>query len=62
MEENKTEALTEQQVNDVLNAWDFLEFSRAYNSSFYHNGFFNPDIVNAQMKNITMNTMDATIS
>ena len=62
MEENKTEALTEQQVNDVLNAWDFLEFSRAYNSSFYHNGFFNPDIVNAQMKNITMNPMDATIS
>lgn len=62
MEENKTETLTEQQVNDVLNAWDFLEFSRAYNSSFYHNGFFNPDIVNAQMKNITMNPMDATIS
>ena len=53
--------LTEQQVNQVLNAWDFLEFSNSYRSSYYNRGLLTPDAVNAQMKNITMNPMEATL-
>jgi len=53
--------LTEEQVNQVLNAWDFLEFSNSYRSSYYNRGLLTPDAVNAQMKNITMNPMEATL-
>ena len=60
MTEN-TEMLTEEQVNQVLNAWDFLEFSNSYRSSYYNRGLLTPDAVNAQMKNITMNPMEATL-
>lgn len=49
--------LSEQEVNQVLNAFDFLEFARSYRGQFY-----NPDIVNWQMKNINMNPVEATIS
>ena len=30
----QNEKLTEQEVNDVLNAFDFLSFSRSYNSEY----------------------------
>ena len=49
--------ISEQEVNQVLNAFDFLEFSKSYRGQFY-----NPDIVNWQMKNINMNPVEATIS
>ena len=55
------ERLTEEQVNQVLNAWDFLEFSKAYRGSYY-NAYYTPDIVNQQMKNINMNPVDADLS
>lgn len=46
----ENETLTEQQVNQVLNAFDFAQFSRSYRDSLYGgDGYFTPDIVNQQM-------------
>ena len=59
----QNEKLTEQEVNDVLNAFDFLSFSRSYNSEYYGglNGYFTPDIINQQMQNINMNPIETTV-
>jgi len=55
------EKLSEQEVNQVLNAFDFLQFSQAYRESYYNNGaYFSPDIVNQQMQNVNMNPVEAT--
>ena len=54
------EKLTEQQVNDVLNAWNFLEFSNSYRSA-YNRTYLTPDSVNQQMKNINMNPLSTTL-
>nr|DAF83923.1 MAG TPA: hypothetical protein [Caudoviricetes sp.] len=48
MAENET--LTPEQVNQTLNAFNFLEFSSAYRESYYNNGaYFSPDVINQQM-------------
>ena len=60
-DQNINESLSEKEVNDVLNAWNFLEFENSYKSTYY-NTYFTPDIVNQQMKNINMNPVEATIS
>lgn len=54
------EKLSEQQVNDVLNAFDFLEFSNSYKST-YQSAFITPDILNRQLQNINMNPVEATV-
>jgi hypothetical protein len=54
------EQLTEQQVNQVLNAFDFLTFSNSYRDTYY-NTYFTPDLINQQMKNVNMQPVDATI-
>ena len=59
MSENTTK-LTEQEVNNVLNAWDFLEFSRTYRDTYF-NVYNTPDTINRQMQNINMNPIDATV-
>lgn len=63
MADNK-ESLTPEQVNQVLNAFNFLEFSNAYRNSYYGSsaGYFTPDIVNQQMQNVNMNPVEVTIS
>lgn len=55
-----SEKLTEQEVNQVLNAWDFLEFSRSYKDSYF-NSYNTPDAINKQMQNINMNPVNASI-
>lgn len=56
------EMLSEQQVNQVLNTFNFLEFSNSYRESFYNNGaYFSPEIVNQQMQNINMNPTEGTM-
>lgn len=62
MADNK-ESLTPEQVNQVLNAFDFLEFSNSYRNSYLGNqwGYFTPDTVNRQMQNINMNPVQANI-
>lgn len=60
MEEEKTQQISEQEVNQVLKAFDFLEFSNGYREAFYHTSFLTPDVVNQQMKNITMNPATIT--
>ena len=60
-DQNINESLSEKEVNDVLNAWNFLEFENSYKSTYY-NTYFTPDIVNQQMKNINMNPVEATIN
>ena len=62
MPETSNETLSEQQVQDVLNAWNFLEFSNSYRRTYYNNGYFTPDLINEQMKNVNMNPLEATIS
>lgn len=57
---NNNESLTEEGVQDVLNAWNFLEFANSYRQSTW-NTYFTPDTVNQQMKNINMNPVEATI-
>jgi hypothetical protein len=57
----KSESLSEQEVNAVLNAWDFLEFSNSYRNQYYNNGYYTPDIVNRKMQDINMNPVDATV-
>lgn len=59
-EEVKQESLSENQVNDVLKAFDFLEFSDSYKNTYYH-PFLTPDIVNRQIQNINMNPVEANI-
>jgi len=54
------EILSEGEVNQVLNAWDFLSFSNEYNKQYY-NTYFTPDTVNRQLQNINMNPVDATM-
>lgn len=55
--------LTEEQVNQTLNAFNFLEFSRSYRDSYYNNGaYFSPDIINQQMQNINMNPVEGTVA
>lgn len=62
MSEETKEQLSEQEVNQVLNAFNFLEFSNAYRESYYNNGtYFTPDVVNQQMQNINMNPAQSTI-
>ena len=60
----ENEQLSQEQVNQVLNAFNFLEFSNAYRNSYYGSsaGYFTPDIVNQQMQNINMNPVEATLS
>lgn len=60
----ENEKLSPQEVNQVLNAFNFLEFSNAYKNSYYGNaaGYFTPDIINQQMQNINMNPVEVTIS
>lgn len=53
--------ISEQEVSEVLNAWNFLEFSNSYRSS-YRNGYFTPDTVNQQMKNINMNPIEINLA
>lgn len=62
MADNK-ESLTPEQVNQVLNAFDFLEFSNSYRNSYYETnwGYFTPDTVNQQLQNINMNPVSATV-
>lgn len=55
------EIITKEQVNEVLNAWDFLEFSNTYRNQYYNSGYYTPDIINRQMQNINMNPTEATI-
>ena len=62
MSEETKEQLSEQEVNQVLNAFNFLEFSNAYRESYYNNGtYFTPDVVNQQMQNINMNPAQSTL-
>lgn len=58
---DNNEKLSEEQVQQVLNAWDFLEFSNNY-KSMYGTTYLTPDIVNQRMKDITMNPIEVTLS
>ena len=60
------ERLTEQEVNDVLNVFDFLSFSNGYRDTYYGynlnaNSYFTPDLINQQMQNINMNPVETTV-
>lgn len=55
------ESISEYEVEQVLNAWDFLEFSNSYRTS-YRNTYFTPDTVNQQLKNINMNPMEINLA
>lgn len=61
------ERLTEQEVNNVLNAFDFLSFSNGYKNGSYYGynlntqGYFTPDLINQQMQNINMNPVETTV-
>ena len=57
----KKETLTEKEVQQVLNTWDFLEFTNSYKNQYYNGGYYTPDTVNRQMQNISMNPVEATI-
>lgn len=59
--EETNKQLTENEVQQVLNAWDFLEFSNSYKRTYGASTYFTPDMVNQQMKNINMNPMQATM-
>ena len=57
MEEEK---ISEQQVQDVLKVWDFMEFSNSYRQAYYDGGSFaTPDTINQQMQDINMNPVEA---
>lgn len=62
---SENEKLSEQEVNQVLNAFDFLAFSNSYNNTYYGVdlpiGYFTPDLINQQMQNINMNPAEATV-
>lgn len=58
-EENK-ERLTEGEVNDVLNVFNFLEFSRSYKDTYYQ-GLFTPELINQQMQQNTMSPLDISV-
>ena len=60
------ERLTEQEVNNVLNAFDFLSFSSGYRDTYYGynpnaTGYFTPDLINQQMQNLNMNPVETTV-
>lgn len=59
MSDNK-EILSEKEVNQVLNVFNFLEFANSYRGTYY-NSYFTPDIINQKMKDINMTPIDATI-
>lgn len=59
--EDIKEHISEQEVNQVLNAFDFLEFSNSYKSSYFNNSYLTPDLINQKMKDITMVSVEATI-
>ena len=54
------EKLSEEEVNQTLKAWNFLEFSRNYSNTFY-NSYNTPDTINQQMQNISMNPVNTSI-
>lgn len=60
---NNNESLSEKEVNQVLNAFDFLTFSNSYRNTYLGSpwGYFTPDTVNRQMQNINMNPVQANI-
>lgn len=60
---DKVERLSEDEVQDVLNAFDFLSFSQSYRDTYYggFNTYFTPDIINQQMQNINMNPIEVTV-
>lgn len=57
------EMLSEKQVNDVLNVFNYLEFASGYRDSYYSTSgaYFTPDLINQQMQNINMNPIDITV-
>lgn len=55
------EKLSEQQVNQVLNAFDYLAFSKGYRQALY-NDFLTPDMVNSAMQDVNMNPQGVTLS
>lgn len=57
----KTETLTKEEVNNILNVWDALEFSRSIYDG-YLGGYYTPDAVNQAMQNINMNPVQSTVS
>ncbi len=63
MEEEKKEKLSEEEVNQVLNAFNFLEFSQSYMNTVYNgaNAFVTPQLVNQQMQNLNMNPQEVTV-
>lgn len=60
---NNNESLSEKEVNQVLNAFDFLTFSNSYRNAYLGSqwDYFTPDTVNRQMQNINMNPVQANI-
>lgn len=54
------EQITVQEVNQVLNAFNFLEFQDSYKSTYY-NSYFTPDTVNQVMKDVNMNYVEVSI-
>lgn len=56
------QSISTEEVNNVLNAFNFLEFSNSYRNTYSNmNKYFTPDAVNQQMKNINMNPVEATV-
>lgn len=59
------ETLSEKQVNDVLNAYDyFMNFSDSYNRSYYSGGadYNTPDTINRRLKDINLTQVDTTVA
>lgn len=59
------ETLSEKQVNDVLNAYDyFVNFSDSYNRSYYSGGadYNTPDTINRRLKDINLTQVDTTVA
>lgn len=54
------EILTTQQVNDVLQAYDVVNFARGYRESYY-SSYVTPDAINQKMQDINMNSVNTTI-
>lgn len=55
------ETISTEEVNQVLNVFNFMNFAESYRDSYY-NTYFTPDIVNQQMQNINMNPIDINVS
>lgn len=57
------ETLSEKQVNDVLNAYDyFMNFSDSYNRSYRSADYNTPDAVNRRLKDINLTQVDTTVT